>query len=192
MKTKRIPFRTSCFFPCILFIIISSHALDINGISVPDKIQADSDSLVLNGAGIRTKWGIKIYVGGLYLLKKKSDAESIIDADEPMAVRLYFVSGLVTSEKMSASTREGFTKSTNGNTAPMQNRIDGFIKIFTEKINKNDVYDLIYIPGHGTDVYKNGSYLSTTKGLDFKKALFGIWLCNKPAHKKLKECMLGK
>jgi hypothetical protein len=177
---------------CILFIIISSYALDINGVSIPEKIKAGSDSLVFNGAGIRTKWGLKISVGGLYLLEKMNDADSIIHADEPMAVRLHFVSGLVIGEKMSASTREGFIKSTKGNTAPIQKRIDDFITVFSEKIIKNDVYDLIYIPGHGTDVFKNGSYLSTTKGLDFKMALFGIWLCDNPAHKKLKVRMLGK
>jgi hypothetical protein len=27
--------------------------------------------------------------------------------------------------------------------------------------------------------------------LEFKKALFGIWLCNKPAQADLKEKMLG-
>ena len=30
------------------------------------------------------------------------------------------------------------------------------------------------------------------KGKDFKKALFGIWLCDKPADKNLKAGMLGK
>ncbi|HPH55225.1 MAG TPA: chalcone isomerase family protein, partial [Smithella sp.] len=59
-------------------------------------------------------------------------------------------------------------------------------------IKINDVYDLVYTPAEGTQVYKNKQLKTTTKGLDFKKVLFGIWLCNKPADKALKSQMLGK
>ncbi|MEA3471658.1 MAG: chalcone isomerase family protein [Thermodesulfobacteriota bacterium] len=31
-----------------------------------------------------------------------------------------------------------------------------------------------------------------TKGLEFKKALFGIWLGDKPAQRSLKKEMLGR
>ncbi|MCK5734042.1 MAG: chalcone isomerase family protein, partial [Candidatus Latescibacteria bacterium] len=63
---------------------------------------------------------------------------------------------------------------------------------FRDKINKNDVYDLIYIPGKGTEVHKNEKFYSLTEGLPFKQALFGIWLCENPAQKSLKKEMLGK
>lgn len=175
----------------IFLVSFSATALDIAGITLPEKLNAGKNVLVLNGAGIRTKFGIKIYIGGLYLQEKDNRAQAIICADEPMAVKLHMVSGLVTSERMTSSTREGFKKSTNGNTAPIQHKIDKFIQTFMEKISKNDVFDFVYIPGEGTKAFKNGKYLSTTEGLDFKKALFGIWLCNNPAHKKLKEGMLG-
>ena len=39
---------------------------------------------------------------------------------------------------------------------------------------------------------KNGVKKGTIEGLDFKKALFGIWLGNKPADDDLKDGMLGK
>ena len=55
-----------------------------------------------------------------------------------------------------------------------------------------DVYDFVYVPGKGVEIYKNGQMASTIQGLEFKKALFGIWLCNKPAQESLKEEMLGK
>jgi len=48
------------------------------------------------------------------------------------------------------------------------------------------------VPGKGVEIYKNGQMISTIQGLEFKKALFGIWLCNKPAQESLKEAMLGK
>ncbi len=93
---------------------------------------------------------------------------------------------------MKEATTEGFKNSTNGNTAPYQDKIDMFISVFKDNIKINDVYDLIYIPAEGTKVYKNKELKMTVKGLDFKKVLFGIWLGNKPADKGLKDLMLGK
>ena len=179
---------------CSVILIITSvgYAKEIAGINMPDSIAAGKDTLVLNGAGIRTKFFIKAYVGGLYLKQKSGDANAIINADEPMAIKLHIISKLITSAKMKDATLEGFENSTNGNMAPYKDKIDTFIAVFKDNIKIGDVYDLIYIPGEGTQVYKNKELKSTAKGLDFKKVLFGIWLCNKPADKGLKSLMLGK
>ena len=59
-------------------------------------------------------------------------------------------------------------------------------------IAEGDVFDIVYVPGTGVESYKNGKLQSTIKGLDFKKALFGIWLSKKPADVNLKKAMLGK
>ena len=39
-------------------------------------------------------------------------------------------------------------------------------------------------------VYKNGKEVGVVEGLDFKKALFAIWLGEDPADDDLKEAML--
>ena len=51
---------------------------------------------------------------------------------------------------------------------------------------------MIYVPEKGVLIYKNNKDMGIMPGLDFKQALFGIWLCNKPADKDLKKGMLGK
>jgi hypothetical protein len=38
----------------------------------------------------------------------------------------------------------------------------------------------------------NGTYKGLVEGLEFKKALFSIWLGSTPVDKKLKSKMLGK
>ena len=179
---------------CSTILIITSvgYAKEIGGINMPDSLTAGNDTLILNGAGIRTKFFIKAYVGGLYLKQKSGDAVAIMNADEPMAIKLHIISKLITSDKMKDATMEGFENSTNGNIAPYKDKIDTFIAVFKDNIKIGDVYDIIYIPAEGTKVYKNKELKSTTKGLDFKKVLFGIWLCNKPADKGLKDLMLGK
>ncbi|HHO75302.1 MAG TPA: chalcone isomerase [Deltaproteobacteria bacterium] len=167
------------------------YGLEIAKITMPDTLKAAGSELALNGAGIRTKFMLKLYVGGLYLEQKSSDANSVINAEEPMAVRLHIISSLITSEKMEDATREGFENSLGGNIEPLKGEIEAFINIFKEQINENDIFDFIYIPGTGVEVYKNGAKASVVEGIDFKKALFGIWLCDKPAQKSLKEEMLG-
>jgi hypothetical protein len=168
------------------------QAKEIAGITMPDTLLADGQGLVLNGAGVRTKFFMDMYVGGLYLKQKQSDAEKIIAADEPMAIRLNIISALITSEKMEAATREGFVNATGGAIAPLAERVESFIAVFREKINKEDMYEFAYAPGAGTKICKNGNLKTTIQGIDFKKALLGIWLCAKPAQASLKEQMLGK
>ncbi len=182
-----------CVVMISFFMMISlAGAAEIAGVNMPDTMKAGDSNLILNGAGVRTKFFLDLYVGGLYVQQKSQDAQALIDADAPMAIRLQIISSLITSEKMEDATREGFENATKDNTAPIQNEIESFIGVFKEKINENDIYDFIYTPAKGVEMNQNGAYNTVTTGLAFKKALFGIWLCDKPAQKSLKEEMLGK
>lgn len=158
---------------------------------LPNKLSPGGVEFKLNGGGIREKMWIDLYVGGLYLTEKTSDANKVMNADQPMLIHLHIVSGMITSEKMINACNEGFENSTGGNTDPIKNEIAQFIDAFKEPIQENDTYDLIYTPGEGTKILKNGKTVKTIKGLAFKKALFGIWFCDKPADNDLKEGMLG-
>lgn len=167
------------------------YGKELAGVVIPESLKADQVTLILNGAGLRTKL-FKLYVGGLYLEQKTNDAQTIITADAPMAIRLHIISSLITSKKMEEAVREGFLKSTGGKTEPVRDQIEKFISVFKDEIKENDIFDLIYSPGKGTDIYKNAEHRSSIEGLLFKQALFGIWLCDKPAQMSLKKDMLGK
>jgi hypothetical protein len=167
-------------------------AADIDGNQIPDQLPAADTTLLLNGAGLRDKFMIDLYVGGLYLAKKSSDAAAVINADEPMALRLLIVSSRITSENMTEATLEGFEHSLGSKQAAMQPKIDQFLLSFKEPIKEDDVFEMLYLPGSGVIISKNGKQLNTVEGLDFKAALFGIWLGEEPAQDSLKEEMLGK
>ena len=64
----------------------------------------------------------------------------------------------------------------------------GNIDIIVHSIAFADKDDL---GGPFVDVSKNGKHITSIKGLAFKKAVFGIWLCDDPADDDLKEGMLG-
>ena len=95
-------------FLCSVILIFTSigYAKEVNGVNMPESIAVGNDTLVLNGAGIRTKFFIKAYVGGLYLKKKSGDANAIINADEPMVIKLHITSSMITSDKMKDATLE--------------------------------------------------------------------------------------
>jgi hypothetical protein len=167
-----------------------AFAKEVAGVKIPDSIKAGSSELALNGAGLREKWMFDVYVGSLYLGQKSSDAAQVINADEPMAIKLHMLRD-VSGEKMTDATREGFENATNGNTGAIKTEIDSFLAVFGDEATENNVYDMVYVPGKGVEVYVNGKLANTIEGADFKKALFGIWLSDKPAQKSLRDEMLG-
>jgi len=164
----------------------------LNGVTLPARITQGKTELIYNGGGIRKKMFFKIYVAGLYLPAKNKNGNEIVNADKSVCVRLQITSSVVSSENMSESIREGFATSTKGNTAPIQAKIDAFINTFTkEEIKEGNVFELCYLPGEGVKSFKNGKLVSTVEGMDFKKALFGIWLSDTPVDEDLKKALLG-
>ncbi|MAD43935.1 MAG: chalcone isomerase [Oceanospirillaceae bacterium] len=170
----------------------SLHATEINDVDIDDVLSAGNQELVLNGAGTRSKFFFDVYVAALYLKNSHDDAQAIIDADEPMAIRLYITSDLITSERMANSTRDGFVRSTDGNIAPIEDKIEELIKAFKDDIEEGDVFDLVYTPEAGVTVYKDGDVESSVQGLAFKKALFGIWLSDNPIQKSLRKALVNR
>jgi hypothetical protein len=170
---------------------IYGYAAKVSGVEVQEQLVFNGKTMQLNGAGVRTKLFFDLYVGSLYLENKNSDAQAIITQDTPMNIRLHMLSSLITSKKMESATRDGFEKSIGKADATMQENIEKFIAVFHEEIVKNDQFDLVYIPNKGVHIYKNGNLKETIVGLDFKQALFGIWLGEDPAQTSLKKSMLG-
>lgn len=162
--------------------------LKIGGKVLPDNMKAGDNELTINGAGLRKKLIIKVYAGALYLPKSCSNAKSIIEADEPMAVKMHFIYKSVAPEKLIEAWNTGFGKSEISN---LQDEIKTFNSYFTKDAVKNDVYDIIYVPEVGTSVYMNNELKGTIAGLEFKKAVFSIWLGEQTELPKLKKAMLG-
>lgn len=176
----------------IVLITPAFGQVTINNVKVPATVKVSNKTLNLNGAGIRKKAFFKLYVVGLFTASKGADANTLINADEHIGIRLQITSGMVSSDNMSAAIAEGFTKSTGGKTAPLQSQINEFVSIFKrEAIVEGNVFELFYVPNIGVQTYKNGKLLTTIAGIEFKKALLGIWLGNDPVDADLKKGLLG-
>ncbi len=175
----------------ISMVPVAAPALEISEKNLPDEFPAGEEKLILNGAGLRTKWFMDIYAAGLYVKTKSKDPEKLVNADEPMAIKIIVIPSMLSKQKLVDSLLDGYEKFTDGNLAPIQERMDKFIGAHTGEIKPDDVYEYVYIPGKGTSVSKNGTLGITIEGLDYKKATFAIWLGKKPALESLKQGLLG-
>ncbi len=177
----------------IAVVALSTNAQStINGVTLPAGMKADNTDLVLNGGGIRKKLFFKLYTAGLYLPAKSKNANEILTTDKAAGFRMVITSGVINSSNMSEAITEGFEKSLKGNTAPFKAKIDQLISAFkSEEIKEGDIFDIVYLPGTGVKASKNGKLKSTIAGLDFKKALFGIWISEDPVDADLKTALLG-
>ena len=86
---------------------------------------------------------------------------------------------------------EGLIKSTGNNTKSISNEIDQLSSSFDSTVSSDDYYEFIYLPEKGTHVLKNHKMVELIKGMEFKKAFFGIFLSDNPIQKNLKKAMLG-
>ena len=179
------------FMLLVFFQAPIALGMEIGGVQLPDVLTLDKAEIQLNGAGLRKKVVIKVYAGGLYLLEKETDPAKIIAADEPMVIRMHFIHSKVSKENLVSAWNEGFANATNGNIAAIEKEIGTFNGYFQEDAKKGDIYDVIYLPGQGVSVELNGKQKGPIPGLEFKKAVFGIWLGEKPADVKLKKGMVG-
>ncbi len=175
----------------VIFLITGSLSLLTAKPAINDTVLLNETRLVLNGAGYRSAYGLRMYTAGLYLVSKNNAAQAIIDDDSPMEVLMVINSSLITGDRLEKSTREGFVNATDGNIAPVSKEIDTFLKLVKTDLKKGDTFLFGYQPSKGTDIIKNGKIIGTLEGLPFKKALFGIWLCSKPPQQELKRAMLG-
>jgi hypothetical protein len=178
---------------CGLLLSASVSATEVAGVKLPDSAQVGSQQLVLNGAGIRTKWFFKIYVGALYLTQKQTSAEAIIAGEQAHRVALHMKREL-SSKKLYSAFNEGIEANhTPAELTALDAELKQMAQIFAamKEVQEGDVITLDYMPGDGTQISVSGAVLGTIAGAAFNRAVLRIWLGSEPAQEDLKKEMLG-
>jgi len=178
-----------------LALMLSSTAAwarDVAGVSLPETVKlGNAPALVLNGAGVRSKFFIKVYVGALYLPARARDANAVLHHTGPVSMHMHFVHSEVSKEKLVKAWSEGFDANLDkAERARLGSRIDHFNKLF-QTARKGDVIRLDYLPGHGTTVTINNESRGVIEGEDFMQGWLRIWLGKQPADADLKQGLLG-
>lgn len=179
---------------CLWLAAAPAGAAELSGVFIEDEVKSgDGQALLLNGAGLREKLWVDVYVGALYLPQKSNDVTEILSRPGPWRMQLDFVYKEVAREKLVDAWREGFEKNQDADTLQrLQQRIDRFYGLFDGSALAKDQYRFEYEPATGTQVSKNGQPLGVIPGKDFADALLEIWLGNYPADKGLKKGLLGQ
>ena len=186
--------KANLIYSLILFLLISFSTqaqIQIAGIEIPQKLTyIENEPLDVFGIGVRDFLWIDMYVGAVYLNNLQLKPHQIVEVNQPMALRLHILSSLISNKRIIKSILDGFDKSTQGNLEDYKIRIDKMINFFNKEINPGDIIDLVYNASGQTQIYRNMKHLGSIDGLDFKKALFGIWLSESPANEGFKNDLL--
>lgn len=187
--------------PLILLLALSLtlssftvSAMEIKGVEIPDTLSLpNSDTtLILNGAGIRKKFFMDIYIGALYLESKTAETKAILNGTGAASVMMHFLYSEVSKDKITDGWTDGLEKNTSHTKMQtLQESLTSFNKLF-RTVRKGDVIRIDYLPDNGTQVRINGEWRGTVEGNDFFRSLLSLWLGEKPVTKSLRESMLGK
>lgn len=181
----------------VLSLLCSAHAAEsktLKDIEIPEHFtdNATQQTLLLNGAGIRTKFFVSVYIGALYLPQKQTEVPVILQTNQPRRVLIYCLHAEISKQKLTDAWNEGFRNNTSETQlAALQDSIALFNQLFPA-LHKGDLVYLDYSPSTGTTLTVNHKVLGTIPGQDFNSALLKIWLGEYPADTDLKAAMLGQ
>jgi hypothetical protein len=173
----------------------ASAATEVSGVKFDDTVKVAGKDLKLNGAGMRTKFIVKVYAAGLYLPEKNRNVADILKMDGPRRVTLVMMRDLTSNDFGDA-----FMTGLNNNLGAAEksqfvSQISKFGEMFgsIEALKKGDVLHLDWIPGTGTQTELNGKKVGeAVPDLAFYNAVLRIWIGDKPADSSLKPAMLGE
>lgn len=171
----------------------NASALEIEGIRLDDKAQLGEARLQLNGAGLRTRLFLNIYVGALYLPQKQTSADAIIADEHERRVALHMLRGLSSKKLFSAfdeAIKKNHTPAELGALDPQLKQMEQIFAAIAD-VKQGDVILLDYLPGSGTRITVNGTARGTIMGAAFFRALLRIWLGSEPVQEDIKKGMLG-
>lgn len=176
-------------FPVFNFV----NAGEVKGVEVPDEITCGDCKLVLNGTAVRSVWGFKVYVAGLYLAEPSRDQEAIMNQDRAGKRVHMTMLREVTGDKFEATILDNID--TNFSVAEKQ-QFAGELKQFLGCFNngtvlkKGSVVNIDYVPEQGTLISINGSVFDAIPGEDFYHAVLRLWI-GKPPQESVKHGLLG-
>lgn len=170
-------------------------AQEVAGIRFEDKASLGDKELVLNGAGVRTRFVVKVYAMGLYVPEKKGAAADLIAAPGAKRAHIVLLRDLGAQQFVDAL-NEGLRKNHGeAELAKLKPQIDEFAQnmLSIKEAKKGDVILIDYQPESGTRLTVAGQPRGKDiAGEDLYRALLRVWLGDKPADDDLKAGLLGQ
>ena len=175
-----------------LMAVPGLHAAEVAGVRVADSVKVGNNELVLNGAGLRSKLFIKVYVGALYVGQKAATPAAIYDSATPRRMVLRLLRDL-DADSLHSALDEGLRNNHSpAELSDMQAQADQLAGIMKAigKVREGDTVSIDF-SAEGVVVSQNGEVRGKVAGANFAKALLKVWLGDKPADTSLKKALLG-
>jgi hypothetical protein len=164
------------FAPFVLGLALSAPlaAGTLAGVTMPDKADAAGQSLALNGMALRSKFGFKVYVGGLYLPAPTTDWKKVLADDTPRHMVMQWVRN-VDKAKVCEGWEEGLEANTPNASAEVKKNFEALCGMM-EDARTGDRFVFTYAPGGGVQVAINDKVKGTLGAKPFADALFACWI----------------
>src|SRR3990170_2961351 len=157
---------------------VTASAATVAGVQIEDTSSVAGQNLVLNGAALRKKFVVKVYVGALYLPSKQNNAAAILAADAPRRQVMHFLYD-VDKIKLVEAWEEGL-KDNTPNASPEVKTAFKTLSTWMEDMQKGQRIVLTYAPGTGTTVEVNGKNKGTLGGKAVADAILNTWVGPEP------------
>jgi long-chain acyl-CoA synthetase len=168
------------------------QAAEVAGVRVEEKLQVGGSELLLNGAGLRSKLFIKLYVGALYASQKSTQPAALLDAATPRRMNLRLLRDIDADTLYGAlddGLKNNSTAAELAEVKPAAERFAGLMKAIGKLKEGDNV--AIDFSADGVAVGLNGELRGKVAGPAFARALLKVWLGDKPADASLKKALLG-
>lgn len=176
----------------LICIAHTTRAIEIEGVTVPPSLFVDSQSLPLNGAGLRTfsllMVPIKIYVAAFYSPQKLDSSEAAINSPGPLGFTFTFLRGVSQSD-VAKAWRSQFEASNTHAYPSLQKDLDTFVAMFGP-LSSGGV-QMVQFTGTDTRVFDQGTLKGTIPGRDFQLAFLSLWFGKNAVSSDLKNALLG-
>jgi hypothetical protein len=169
--------------------------VDVAGVKYDPAVTVGGERLLLNGAGIRTRFGFKVYTAGLYLTQKAGAPEAVAAATGARRLHVVMLRDIDGNE-LGKLFVDGMQKNTDAQ--EFAKVIPGTVRLgelfaAKKRLASGESFTVDYVPGSGTTILINGKPAGgpAIQEPQFFGALMKIWLGPKPADGTLKEALLG-
>lgn len=172
---------------------LTVDAAEVSGVRIDDKVTVGGRELVLNGAGMRTRLIIKVYVAALYLPQKAATVETALARDEPRRMTMT-LQRTVNYDQLLEAMRAGLAENNSqADLDAIKTQVDEFTRIFASvgEAKAGQVIWIDYVPAKGTTIALDGEAKGTISGQAFNRALMKVWLGDNPVQEALKKALLG-
>ena len=169
-------------------------AVQVEGVRLADTVRESNQPMFLNGAGVRSKFFVKVYVCALYLSERISSPEGVIVSRKTRRIELHMLRSMQASaihEAMMKGLEDNVPVAELKRLKPQLGRLQQAMTSIGG-VNEGEVIQFDFVPGQGTIVRIGGDVRDTIEGEELARALLSIWLGPRPVQSDLKDALMGR